>query len=134
MRISIAAATVGILLFAGFGCRPILDARVKPAQDQPSMWLPEDPKVDFWHDPDLTGQITIDVRSQPGTTIMVRLDGPGILPPAQQFLDADKDGRAHFKWRTNRLGHYKYQGSITFNRSVVESFSDEFDNDIDVAR
>ncbi len=132
-RAAIPAAVVAGLLLAGFGCRPILNASIQNAQKEAektaSIWLPTDPVVNFFHGPDLNGGISIDVQSKPGTTITMELFGPGILKDAYQKLDADKDGKAHFEWKTNRLGHYKYHGTVTYNRVEYYAFDDEFDTD-----
>lgn len=129
-----AFAAIAALLFAGFGCKPVLDSRLQAAQGEAqkneAFWLKEDPAINYAHGPDLNGWITLDVRSQAGTTISAELFGPGILSNPYQEISADKDGRVHFEWKTNRIGHYRYDGSIVFNRSLVQTFSNEFDTDI----
>lgn len=128
------AAIAALLMLAGFGCKPILDAGARQAQKQAeqtaSIWLPEDPVINSYHGPDLYGGISIDLRSKPGTTITVEVFGPGILKDPYQKKDADKDGRVHFEWKTNRIGHYKYHVSITYNRVEYYNFDDEFDTDV----
>lgn len=133
LRAAPVAAVVVTLLLAGFGCKPILDAGTQQAQRQAqqtaSIWLPEDPVINSYYGPDLYGAISIDVRSKPGTTITMEIFGEGILENPFQSKDADKDGRVHFEWKTNRIGHYKYHGTITYNRVLYYTFDDEFDTD-----
>ena len=73
-----ALAAVGILLFAGFGCRPVLQARLQPNTNRPSMWIVEPPHFRYETYPDATGKIMLDLRTKPNTIVSATLAGPGV--------------------------------------------------------
>lgn len=118
----VALAAAGILLFAGFGCRPVLDAQVQQNTNKPSAWIVEPPHFRYETYPDATGKIMLDLRSRPNTIVTVTLTGPGVDGEPTQSKAVEPEGGVRFVWDTNRLGFYEYTGTITFNQIVVESF------------
>lgn len=125
------AAVIAALLFAGFGCKPVLDAQVQQqqaAQDrQRSLWLPEEPEFAIAMSPDGTGTATLDLKTQEGSSVLVMLTGPGVVRDPEQAKDVESDGSVRFTWQLNRDGHYVYNGRIIFNRVTQESFTGEAD-------
>ena len=87
-RIS-AAAVIAILAFAGFGCRPILDAqnRTQQAAEEKrsqSMWVLQEPELTYRMAPDDTGYAYLDFRTQEGASVTARLTGPPPSPPGER--------------------------------------------------
>ena len=115
-------AALGLLLLAGFGCRPVLDARVKQQAEKTSEWIIDQPTFTSQTTPDGLGRVYLDLRTVPNATVTATLSGPGVMFEAKQTESVDAQGNARFTWETKRLGHYEYTGAIFFNEVNVETF------------
>lgn len=125
MRPLAPAILAATLLFAGFGCKPILDAHVKQQQEaetlkSESMWVLQDPELTFAMEPDGTGKAYLDFRTQEGSSVTTTLTGPGVITNETQTVPAGDQGLVHAEWRINRRGRYDFTGQIVFNGVVVE--------------
>src|SRR5687768_12336695 len=100
------AAIVAVLLFAGFGCRPILDATQEKQltveeRRQESIWAKERPTFDFAMEPDGTGKAFVYFKTQPNSTVTMELTGPGVVSEPRQTLPVNEDGSVAFEWKIN---------------------------------
>ncbi|HTM67904.1 MAG TPA: hypothetical protein VL426_01255 [Candidatus Binatia bacterium] len=127
------AVLAATLALAGFGCRPILDQQVErqqtlEAKRQDDLWIIEDPVLHFDNTPSGAGTATLDFKTQPGSTVTVTLEGPGVERDATQTLPVDENGSVQFLWRLIRLGRYTFKGQVIFNGVVVDSFDGSGDD------
>lgn len=119
-----------VLLFAGFGCKPILDAQVARQNQVESRWVLEEPKFGFEWLANYNGTATVTMRTQatePAPVVAITLSGPGVVGEKTVVKTADKDGSVRLYWPINRVGHYTFEGTVSFNGTIVEGFEGEGD-------
>lgn len=126
-----AAAIIAALIFAGFGCRPVLDAsvsqRTRAEQAKNAIWIKEQPTFSARLSPTGNGYFWVDLKARPETTVSVTLEGPGVVGSGEQSIVVGPDGVVHFEWPIGRPGLYRFKGSVEFINIVRAAFDGELE-------
>lgn len=124
------ALTCAVLVLAGFGCRPVLDAQVarqnQEEDSKPSEWIVTSPVLSHTLETDGTGQVNFEMRTKAGAVVTVALTGEDISGERIKTSTAREDGMVYVNWRIRRGGIFLYDGNVAFQNVIVKTFNGEY--------